>query len=648
MCGFVAIAERGQPVDEQLLCSLTERLRHRGPDQGSVYLDQGRDICVGLGSRRLRIIDVSAAGDQPMSDETGDIWIAYNGELYNHSELRSELEARGYRYRSRTDTETIIHAYEEYGPGCLSRFNGMFAFALYDRRKGLVLLARDRMGIKPLYYWWDGQRLAAASELKALLACPWIPRKVNPDALDCYLAVCYVPSPLSMIEGVQKLRPGTYLALQDGHLSAHAYWTLSYTGNGHTPGSTHDLVARTREVVESAVRRQLMSDVPLGALLSGGIDSTIVTGLISQHHGSTLDTFAVGYDLTTAEDLPDVNNDDLHYARMVSERLGTRHHEIVVGDGPDLLDRIAATVHQLDEPLAEATAISQQAISRIARDSGVLVLLTGDGSDELFGGYPWYPWASRVARYQRVPALRRLLPLLSRLTPGTKLSDRINHLSDNLKRQDVDKFCAFYSLGLQRRRRFLADGLLSPGRPDPFNALLVPIWQQFAAPLPDRWAWADLNLWIREYFNQRLDRSSMSAGVEARVPFQDNEVVDFALTVPMRYKLHKGQSKYLLREAFRDIIPAEVLARPKLPYVGPIAAWLRGALRDFTLEVLVAARIERFGLLDPSPVRRAAEEYCLSGIGDPLTIWKLLILQLWCEAYLGGHILHSQHEQWSI
>lgn len=639
MCGIAGLVAFSAPLDEGLLARMAEDLAHRGPDQGGTFVERREGRSVGLAARRLKIIDLSPAGDQPMGNATGDVWIAYNGEVYNHTQLAGELVAAGYAYRSRTDTETVLHAYEHYGLDLLPRLNGMFAFALYDRRAGRLVLARDRMGIKPLYYWWDGATFALASELKALLLCPWIDRAVDREALDFYIGLGYVPSPRTLVQGVRKLVPGSCLVLDLARrtVTEQRFWPPEQIGAALGELSDPALVAETRRVLDAAVARQLMSDVPVGALLSGGLDSTIVTTLAQRLTGRRLDTFAVGHEAPsgTPESLDRAYNDDLRYARLVATRLGTRHHEVLVPVGRELADLIATMVYQLDEPVSEATAVPQHLVARLAREAGVIVLLTGDGGDELFAGYPWYREARKLARYERIPGLAHALPFIERFVPSRAVRFKAGHLSQRLHASDVAKYCHFFNVPSPgERQRLLAAAARLDGKGALIEQAVGAALQRFdGAAFADKLAWIDLTWWIRDIFNHRLDRTTMLNSVEARVPFQDDDVVDFALSVPSARKMPRGRPKHLLIEAFEDLLPAEVQTRVKRPFVSPFASWLRAGLRDFALDALAPPELARAGVLDPASARAIAERYCLAGEGDPLFVWRLLMLQLWCRAY---------------
>lgn len=633
MCGIVGIVDLQAavaPEDMAVMCHATE---HRGPDDHGVYIAHEQSFSVGLGSQRLSILDLSPAGHMPMHNASGSVVIAYNGEMYNHAELRTQLQQRGYSYRSCTDTETVLHAYEAYGLDCFTQFNGMFAVAIHDRRNDEVVIARDRMGIKPVYYAWDGRRFLFASELKALLALPLVQRRINLRALDAYLSLGYVPAPFSLIEGVARLEAGHYLVLKDGKLRVQQYWQGGYNAAATAACSDAELIERTRETLEQAVQRQLMSDVPVGVLLSGGLDSTIVAALAQKHHDAPIDTFAVGFTSGQSR-IEDEYNADVHYARLAAQQLGTRHHELFVDNDAMLADMLRDMVRALDEPVWEASFTSIYLLCRLAREHGVKVVLTGDGSDELFAGYPWYRGAQRLLMYQRMPLLHAALPTLIKLFEGNEFGDKALDLQRKLRASPVERYRANYDHFSSGEKSALLGSAISWSGDDPINLILSPILQEANGTVAEQWSFADLRLWVGEHFNQRVDRMSMACSVEARVPFQDNAVVDLALSIPMRRKIKGSAQKYLLRRAFQDILPPEILARRKRPFAAPQHVWLRDSLRPIVEDVLHPERVAATGALDPEAVQRVARQY-FSGHDQRVQKLSILVMfHIWCEEVL--------------
>jgi asparagine synthase (glutamine-hydrolysing) len=646
MCGLSGIAQLGGALDPAALDAMGASLFHRGPDQGGVYLDpeepssaSSAGLAVGLATRRLSILDLSPAGAQPMRTPDETVCIAYNGELYNEPELRRELEGRGYRFRSRSDTETVLYAYQEYGPDVFARFNGMFALAIHDRRRQRLVLARDRMGIKPLYYAWDGRRLVFASELRTLVWHGGIDPVPDRDGLDLYLTFGFVPSPYSLVRGVRKLPGGSILTLDAGGTpQLRRFWQPAAGDGGAAGRAGGEPAAAVRETLRGAISRQMRSDVPVGVLLSGGVDSTIVAAVAAAETGRPLDTFSIVF-RSARSAIGEEYNADAGYARRVAELLGARHHEVVCDDGgggaggedvPSLLRRLAAG---LDEPVWELSFLSIFLMSRLARQHGVKVLLTGDGSDELFAGYPWIAGAWRQQLYERVPFLPALLPAAARLAPaGSTLRQHVLNLRATVGQPDAVRYEHLHAIFDGAERRRLTGGTAGTGKSPVAEIVESLLAGAGRASRPDRIALLDLALWVREHFNQRVDRMTMLNSVEARVPFQDNEVVDLALSLPFGVKAPRGQSKRLLKEAFTGVIPEFVLRRPKRPFAAPMGAWAGGALRGFAADVLAAGHRESSGVIDAAAARLAlgAVE---PGREDRQTsrLWTLVMLQLWTE-----------------
>lgn len=629
MCGIVAIIDSTRPVAPAQIDAMRSCINHRGPDAGGALTHQNARFSVGLGSQRLSIIDLSTAGSMPMTNEDGSVWIVYNGEVYNHRELRAELERRGHRYRSETDTETVLHAYEEYGPDCFARFNGMFACAIYDEPRQRVVVARDRTGVKPLYYTERQGMFAFASELKALVHSGLAPFVIDPEALDVYLALGYVPAPYALVQGVRKLPAGTYGIYADGRFHIRCYWRPALTGQSAPPQPWEETVAQTRATVTAAVRGQLMSDVPVGVMLSGGLDSTIIAAIAQQTSAEPLHTFSIGFE-TRRSDLEPIYNYDREHARSVAAALGTVHHEIIAADADTLADQLRHLLFQLDEPVWEPTFLSIYLISQLARAHNVKVLLSGDGSDELFAGYPWHPTLARLERIERLPGLRPLLALLARMPGMATTRAKAQDLGRKYRRGDVAKYHAQYDVfDAEVRARLFARPLAA----DPIDSLVQPLFANHsAASLPARFALTELALWVGEHFNQRLDRMAMAASVEGRVPFQDNAVVDLALALSDGEKLRGGVGKAPLRAAFAHCVPAAVLQRPKRPFAAPATAWMNGALRPLILQALSPAALVQLPGIEPG---------IIAGIPDRLRdrlpvrqeqIWTLFHLVTWIEA----------------
>jgi asparagine synthase (glutamine-hydrolysing) len=629
MCGIVGIVNLQRRVEESTLNQLAQAIEHRGPNHTANFIEHTDRLSVGLSYRRLSIIDLSSAGNQPMANETNEIWTVYNGEIYNHNAIRHELASKGHTYHSLTDTESVVHAYEEYGLDCLRHFNGMFAFALYDRSKQRVLLARDRTGIKPLYYVWDGTQLTFASELKALLACGAAPRELDPQGLDLYLSFGYVPAPYSICKGVRKLEAGTYLLLENGQIRIGRFWDEQFITDQAIVTDMSALVEQTRILLTRAVERQLMSDVPVGALLSGGLDSTIVVALAQQLRGSPLDTFTVSF---AGHAVDSAFNDDARHARSVAESLGTRHHEISI-DTTMLPDMLPGLVGALDEPIYEPAFVSTAFMCKLARENGVPVVLTGDGSDELFSGYSRYRAADRLDFYEQIPFMGSAMSMVGALLPRGATKQTAKSIQHMLGASDAVKFRTFSDIFAKHEKRRLIG---TQSNYDIANDVIAPVMARIqSSKFADRMAMADFVFWVGEHFNPRLDKMSMAHSVEARVPFQDNDVVDFALGLSVVNKTQNKVFKSLLREAFGPIIPKVVLERQKRPFQAPGASWLNDGLRPLLLDTFAANRSRWGSVLDQSELTRviSAPEV---GTHNAFKIWTLFVLQLWCNEYISA------------
>jgi asparagine synthase (glutamine-hydrolysing) len=633
MCGIAGIANYEGSTDCSQVEYMSKLIAHRGPDQAGIYLSQDGPLATGLATRRLAILDLSSESNQPMSNEAGNILLAYNGELYNHLELRHELERCGYQYHSSGDTETIVHSYEEWGVDAFPRFNGMFAFALYDQRTSTLLLARDRCGIKPLYYFWNGSTFAFASELKALLNASVVRPNIDPTALWLFLCLGYVPSPYSIIAGVHKLEPGHYLKLEDGKLQIIRFASLANFRSIRQDERT--TVSIIRESIEQAVKKQLMSDVPVGVFLSGGLDSTIVATLASRYHRESLHTFSVGY--TDADGVGAIDshyNEDFFVARQIAKSLGTIHHEVIVENNTALVSLFERLVAQLDEPMVEPVFMSTHYLSKLARECSVPVVLTGDGADELFGGYDRYFAAQRLAMYKKVPGLRWALPFIETMGRSSQIARSAHELKYLLDHPSaVESYIRASSIyHPDQALKLLAPELRKHVDTQALPRLVKAALGQHTS-FVDQMAHADLALWVGEHFNPRLDRISMLHAVEARVPFQDNIVVEAALSVSMDHKSTRSSRKSLLKHAFADIVPELARTRPKRSYQAPGTAWLQGGLRVVYRQLLEGG-CHLTGLFDPVQIRAYVSGWGKETPGQVFAVSALLITQLWARHYL--------------
>ena len=623
MCGIAGYADReataGRSNDAafSLVHAMCEVIRHRGPDDEGIHVEPG----VGLGMRRLSIIDLSS-GHQPIHNESRDVWIVFNGEIYNYRELRRELEARGHRFYTSSDTESIVHAYEEWGSGAFARLRGMFGIAIWDARSRELFLARDRAGIKPLYFTEAAGRLYFASELKSLLATGDVERELDPIALDHFLSFLYTPRDRSIFRDVRKLPPGHYLRWRDHGVATIApYWEVP-AGETFT-GSEEDAAARLRDVLAGAVRSHLVSDVPLGAFLSGGVDSSLVVGLMAEA-SPRVTTFSIGFDEPEFDELP--------HARAVAQHFGTDHHEFVVR--PDALAILDALIDHFDEPFADSSAIPTWYVSEIARRH-VTVVLSGDGGDELFGGYDRYLPHPRVARFDRlpIPGKRQAAALLWPLLPhGTRGKNFLRHVSRDDEGRYLDAVALFQTD--EKRAMMSADLRSALGAHDAERTAAQRLARFKGLPLHSRMMRFDFETYLPEDVLTKVDRMSMAHSIESRVPLLDNEVIDFAATLPASFKIRNGRRKHILKRAAASLLPPEILDRRKQGFGVPIGAWFRGDLRELFHDILLSQRTRSRGYFDGGFVDRIVTEH-LSGTRDhSLRLWQLLVFELWHRHYL--------------
>jgi asparagine synthase (glutamine-hydrolysing) len=629
MCGIAGFADstagngdRQSPARLEAEFSLVHRMceviRHRGPDDEGIHVEPG----LGIGMRRLSIIDL-AGGRQPMHNETRTIWIVFNGEIYNYRELRRELETRGHQFYTSSDTESIVHAYEEWGEDAFRRLRGMFGVAIWDRRQRALLLARDRSGIKPLHYLERDGRLYFGSEIKSLLAAGVVDPRLDLDALDHYLAFLYTPRDASIFENVRKLPPGHYLRWQDGRADVRQYWQLA--AQETFTGTEADAAEQLRAVLADAVRSHMVSDVPLGAFLSGGVDSSAVVGMMAHASSRPVKTFSIGFD--------EPEFDELEHARTVARHFGTEHHEFVVRpDGLSILDRLIA---HFDEPFADSSAIPTWYVSEIARGH-VTVVLSGDGGDELFGGYDRYLPHPRVAEFDRLPlpGRRGMAGLVWPYLPhGARGKNFLRHVAKNDEQRYVDALVFFqqdereslYSGDLRHALATRAEGAVEC-RFDRFRGL----------SLQARMMRVDFETYLPEDVLTKVDRMSMAHSIESRVPILDNEVIEFAATLPSSFKIHDGRRKHILKEALKPMLPAGILDRRKQGFGVPLGVWFRGGLTDLFADVLGSAQTEQRGYFEPSFIRRLIREHLAGDRDHTLRLWQLLVFELWHRQYLDG------------
>jgi asparagine synthase (glutamine-hydrolysing) len=644
MCGIVGFVDRSARADSvALLQRMSSSLVHRGPDDtGSVLLasETAPDAPqVGLAMRRLAIIDLET-GRQPIANEDETCWIIYNGEIYNHRQLRRELEGKGHRFRTASDTEAILHAYEEYGVDCVRHMRGMFAFAIWDARQERLFLARDPVGIKPLYWTRSGDRLLFASEIKALLQDPAVPRRVSADGLHHFLTYLYVPAPQTMFEGIHQLPPGHRLVWQRGTLTVEEYWAgpaAMLEGQAGPPVAPEEVW----EVLKESVGAHLLSDVPLGAFLSGGLDSTAIVALMAELCSQPVRTFSIGFRDSGLYD-------ELKYARQVAQHLRTDHHEFVVdSDAVGLLPEI---IRHLDEPLADASVIPNYLVAQLARRS-VTVALTGIGGDELFGGYRRYYGDAMARRWQLLPrAVRRhvLLPAL-RLIPvngdtflgdGSRLAQKFLEPLDLAPEPRYLAWNAFYAE--EDKRQLYA---LHHHRPaeDGSHALMMAHFDRMRhRPFADRAMYLDLKSYLPGDPLFLSDRMTMANSLEARVPFLDPRVMEFAARVPLSQKIQGQKTKIILRQMLAGKVPPEILHRPKRGFGTPIDLWLQRELSGLMDQVLSPGLLRERGYFCPEYVTWLREQQALGRRDFSQHLWALLVFELWHRAFIDTNLSSRQ------
>ena len=618
MCGIAVIVDFENPPRREDVERMVRPVAHRGPDAEGiqVFPDDG----VALGHRRLSILDPRPTGNQPMAWDDGALWIVHNGEVYNFVELRQELAGEGWTFRTDTDTEVILAAYRRWGEACVERFNGMYAFAIWDRRARRLFAARDRLGIKPLYYTVQGGRLFMASEVKSILAGMGRNPGPDPSLVDAYMEFGYVPGEDTLHRGVRRLLPGHTLLFGAEGLRTRKYWDFVFAPEGGR--DARYFAGRVEELLADSVRLRLRSDVPLGVFLSGGIDSSTVVALLSPGARAGLKTFSVAYDYGPGYD-------ETPYARIVAERFGTDHHEIRVSPSA-FGEFVSRYVWHMDEPVTEAAAISLYYVSRLAREH-VVVALSGEGSDELFAGYDFYKynlWMERVRRWAGARGTRLLAAWGRKVARSRKVRKYLDLLEQPLERRyrgissyETAVKTSLYSpdfrpvaaQGNPRLGGFLS-GLVEAGRRwDPLSRML----------------YFDVKTWLVDDLLVKADRMSMATSIELRVPFLDHRLVEFAATVPSRYKIRNGRTKYLLKRVMDGRLPRQVVHRTKMGFPTPIEIMFRGDLYEYARETLLSSEATGRGYFDPRAVERMLEAHRAGREQNHREIWQLLVLEEW-------------------
>jgi asparagine synthase (glutamine-hydrolysing) len=622
MCGICGIVsnDASERIDPRVVIRMRDTLSHRGPDDQGDYIGPG----VALGHRRLSIIDLRLEGRQPMANEDDSIHIVFNGEIYNFADQREWLASKGHRFRSRSDTEVIVHLYEELGVECVKRLRGMFAFAIWDEPKRLLFLARDRLGKKPLFYHFDGRRLLFGSEPKSILAYPGVAREADPEALDYYISFGYVPGPFSAFKGVRKLEPAHYLTFQRGRLDIRRYWQVHYLPKLHI--SEREAGAQIVERLTEAVKIRLVSDVPLGAFLSGGIDSSAVVAVMAKLTNTPVKTFSIGF--------KEPRYDETRYAQIVARKFGTDHHEFVVEpDATAVLDKL---VWHYDEPYSDASALPTYYLSKLTRDH-VTVALNGDGGDENFGGYPRY-LVNVIAEYlYAIPGpLRRLangaaFQSAKLFQHNPSFAKKLRILANTLMTEPRAGYSRkMINLNAEGKRRLYSDEFARSVSLNAAEKLIANLYlRSDAQDLIDATLNVDLDLYLPDDLLVKVDIASMAVGLEARSPMVDHEFIEFVARLPSRFKISGLTLKAIFKKALRDILPAEILGRRKMGFGVPLEHWFRGQLRDFLRDTLLSRQALERGYFKPSAVRALIDAHLSGSIDHQYQLWNLLMLELW-------------------
>ena len=640
MCGIngIALSRRsGHSINIAVLERMRDIIKHRGPDDKGIFID-GR---VGLGHRRLSIVDV-AAGHQPMTNEDGSLHITYNGEIYNHAEFRPTLEVTGHTYRTHCDTETILHLYEEYGESCVNHLRGMFAFAIWDQRRRELFIARDRLGVKPLYYTHtDEGSLYFGSEIKTLLEAGALNPEINFQALPDYLANHASSGEDTLFRRVKRLLPGHTLLWRDGEIQLKKYWDVSFAKTNDEGRSEQDYIAEWGEMFRTSVRLRLMADVPLGMFLSGGIDSSAIAAVMSRMVDEPIKTFSVAFAEREAN--------ELEYARLVARVFKTDHREIVVRP-EDFFDALPKLIWHEDEPLAHPSSVALYFVSHLASQH-VKVVLTGEGSDELMAGYGRYRKTilnlALGARYRNLTSAgmrKTIQEWIARLPASSKAKQKLSRtfltISADIESIYFDNFAVFPQS--MQHELLTPEALERIGGVDPYTNVRALLDHTDAKSLLDRLLYADIKTYLHELL-MKQDQMSMATSVESRVPFLDHKLVEFTSRLPERLKLRAGTTKYILRKSMQGVLPEKILSRPKMGFPVPIGAWFRGAYSTVVDEYVLGERAMSRGLFDRNFVRRLVKQHQTGGQNHSERLWALVNFEMWMRQFFDGEARHTSN-----
>jgi asparagine synthase (glutamine-hydrolysing) len=625
MCGIVGFVQNDQkPVDEQLLSRMCEAIRHRGPDDDGFYVNGS----VGLAMRRLAIIDLKS-GQQPIHNGDRSSWIVFNGEIYNYLELREKLEKLGHTFYTNSDTEAIVHAYDQFGADCPKHLRGMFAFAIWNERTQELFLARDRVGKKPLLYAHVNGNLIFGSEFSALLLHPEVSRDIQPEALDYYLSFMCIPAPLTAYKAIRKLEPGHWLRWRKGEIETRRYWQPDFTKKLDL--DEEEAGERTVEILREAVRVRLMSEVPLGAFLSGGIDSSAVVALMAQESSERVKTFSIGFD--------EQDFSELHHARRIAEHVGADHHEFIVR--PDAVEVLPILVEHYGEPYADSSAVPTYYVARETRKH-VTVALNGDGGDESFAGYERYIAMGLTEKYRRVPSFLResVIKETVNLIPSspTKRSrvKSAKRLLEAVSLPRVDRYTHWVSVFNEQTKQPLYSDFFRQQTRETNPTGLLAEWFKRANGIGilDAMLLTDQMTYLPNDLLVKVDIATMAVSLEARSPFLDHHVIEFAASLPQNLKLRRLTSKYLLKKVLRKLLPTENLNRRKMGFGVPIGHWFRGKMQPFLREVVLSEKAMRRGLFKPDAVKQLIELHTRGERDYSHQLWTLLMLELWFQRFI--------------
>lgn len=626
ICGTIDYTNKDN-FDENIIHKMCWEMKHRGPDDEGIYIHKQR-FFVGLGHRRLSIIDLSSAGHQPMANEDKTIWIVFNGEIYNYKELRMELENKGHIFKSHTDTETIIHLYEEYDENCVKYLRGMFAFCIWDNVQRKLILARDRIGKKPLIYFHGNDRFCFASEFVSLLASGLVEKKINLEAIDYYLTFGYIPAPLTIYKNIFKLPPAHTLILENGEVTINRYWQLDYSQKIDI--SEYDAAEEIIRLLKEAVKIRLYSDVPLGAFLSGGIDSSTVVALMSQLSDKSVKTFSIGF--------PERDYSELKYSRNIAKRFNTEHHEFIVE--PKAMEILPLLVERYGEPYADSSCIPTYYLSQQTKQA-VTVALNGDGGDELFAGYERYQAMLAAEMYQRMPKVaQKIISSFANLLPDSvnpkNRLRRIKRFLDGATLPSPQRYIRWVGIfdDALKRNLYSEDFSRATSQANPQKFTEPFLNSSNGLSLIDSLLCTDTMTYLPNDLLVKVDITSMANSLEARSPFLDHKLMEFVAKLPAEYKMRRFLKKYILKKAVSDLIPQENIHRKKMGFGVPVGEWFRDDLKGFLREMLFSKTSLGREYFKPAVIKKMVEQHISKQKDYTFCLWALLMLELWHQRFM--------------